>query len=189
MVVEDILSGIDKEEDARVEHAQPLDAPEPLPLPGQAAPGSGWLLAAVLVIVVGIAVLVVAWWVFYRGGQNPFFPAPSLSLPAAPAVILPAPAAVSPPPPTPLLISPKLEDSDQDGLTDADEARLGSDPTLPDTDSDGLSDYDELVVFGTNPRSVDSDADGYRDGDEVRNGYNPKGPGRLLDLEGALQKK
>lgn len=41
-------------------------------------------------------------------------------------------------------------DSDRDGLTDAQEALLGTDPGNPDTDGDGISDFDE-VAAGTDP--------------------------------------
>ena len=48
-----------------------------------------------------------------------------------------------------------------------------------DSDQDGLSDADEINVYGTNPLKSDTDGDGYLDGDEVNNGYNPLGEGRL----------
>jgi hypothetical protein len=80
-------------------------------------------------------------------------------------------------------------DSDRDGLPDAQETERGTDVLLPDTDGDGLTDYDEVSVFGTDPKNSDTDTDGYRDGDEVASGYNPKGAGKLLDLQGALNKK
>lgn len=41
-------------------------------------------------------------------------------------------------------------DSDADGLTDAEEARLGTDPQNPDTDADGIPDYIE-VTNSTDP--------------------------------------
>lgn len=41
-------------------------------------------------------------------------------------------------------------DSDGDGLTDAEEARLGTDPTRPDSDGDGYLDGDE-VAEGSDP--------------------------------------
>ncbi|MEA1784603.1 gliding motility-associated C-terminal domain-containing protein [Arenibacter sp. GZD96] len=43
-----------------------------------------------------------------------------------------------------------IVDSDGDGLTDGEEAVLGTDPNNPDTDGDGISDGDE-VLNGTNP--------------------------------------
>lgn len=41
-----------------------------------------------------------------------------------------------------------------------------------DSDQDGLSDIDE-VRYGSNPKSADSDLDGFIDGDEVKNGFDP----------------
>lgn len=46
-------------------------------------------------------------------------------------------------------VDPNL-DSDEDGLTDAEEAELGTDPDAADSDEDGFSDADE-VEAGTNP--------------------------------------
>jgi hypothetical protein len=51
------------------------------------------------------------------------------------------------------------------------------DPNL-DTDNDSLSDIDE-AKYGTDPNNPDTDGDGYKDGDEVKGGYNPKGAGKL----------
>jgi len=47
-----------------------------------------------------------------------------------------------------------------------------------DSDKDGLTDADEMR-YGTDPLKSDTDGDGFKDGDEVKAGYNPKGPGRL----------
>ena len=47
-----------------------------------------------------------------------------------------------------------------------------------DSDNDGLSDKDE-AVYGTDPKRADTDGDGYLDGDEIKNGYNPLGEGKL----------
>lgn len=60
-----------------------------------------------------------------------------------------------------------VTDSDGDGLTDEEEAALGTDPALADTDGDGLGDGEEVDTYGTNPLVVDSDGDGLSDGDEV----------------------
>jgi len=58
-------------------------------------------------------------------------------------------------------------DDDGDGLTDSQEAGLGTDPRDYDTDNDSLSDRDEVVVRASNPLEVDTDGDGLSDGDEV----------------------
>ena len=74
-----------------------------------------------------------------------------------------------------------------EGLTSEEPAVIGEENTLVpeevavdlDSDQDGLSDADEINVYGTNPLKSDTDGDGYLDGDEVKNGYNPLGDGRL----------
>lgn len=85
----------------------------------------------------------------------------------------------------PLAPNPALVDSDQDGLTDAQEFEQGTNPRLVDSDNDGLSDWEEVAIFGTDPLNRDTDSDTYLDGEEVQNGYNPNGPGKLLDFEKA----
>ena len=61
-------------------------------------------------------------------------------------------------------------DSDGDGLSDGEEARLGTNPLLADTDGDGLSDYMEVKVFGTDPKNADTDGDGLTDALELATG-------------------
>lgn len=50
-----------------------------------------------------------------------------------------------------------------------------------DSDQDGLSDAEEKT-YGTNPQVADTDGDGYSDGAEVKSGYDPlkKSPGDKL---------
>ena len=55
-----------------------------------------------------------------------------------------------------------------------------------DTDGDGLTDKEEALL-GTNNQVVDSDGDGYNDLVEIKNLYNPAGPGELIDNQ-AIQK-
>ncbi|MEP7359440.1 MAG: NEW3 domain-containing protein, partial [Anaerolineales bacterium] len=57
-------------------------------------------------------------------------------------------------------------DQDKDGLSTADELKLGTDPLNPDTDGDGLLDGEE-VVWGSNALVADSDGDTLADGQEV----------------------
>jgi len=72
-------------------------------------------------------------------------------------------------------------DTDQDGLTDSEEAKLGTDPNNPDSDGDGLTDGDEVVRYKTEPLNADSDGDGFTDGEEVQGGYNPLGSGKCTN--------
>jgi hypothetical protein len=81
--------------------------------------------------------------------------------------------------PTPA--STETVDTDQDGITDADESSLyGTDPTIADTDGDGVLDGQE-VANGTDPLTADqsvepagdADGDGLLDGDEAAYGTDP----------------
>jgi RHS repeat-associated protein len=60
-----------------------------------------------------------------------------------------------------------IVDSDGDGLSDSEEAALGTNPNVADTDGDGLDDGEEVRTLLTNPLDADSDSDGLTDGDEV----------------------
>ena len=57
-------------------------------------------------------------------------------------------------------------DTDGDGLTDSEEAALGTDPNNPDSDGDGINDGDE-VAAGTDPTNADTDGDGVPDGEDA----------------------
>ncbi|MBL9118735.1 MAG: hypothetical protein JNL80_02330 [Phycisphaerae bacterium] len=64
-------------------------------------------------------------------------------------------------------------DDDNDGLSDTQEATLGTDPLIADTDGDGISDGVEVNTFSTDPLDTDSDNDGVPDGVEVTQGTQP----------------
>jgi len=68
------------------------------------------------------------------------------------------------------------KDTDGDGLSDADEARYGTNPNKPDTDGDGLLDGEEVHRYKTDPRVKDTDDGGISDGVEVLHGTNPLDP-------------
>ncbi len=51
--------------------------------------------------------------------------------------------------------------------------------TTPDADNDGLSDADE-AKDGTDPKNPDTDGDGFFDGAEVQKGFDPLGPGNAV---------
>ncbi len=70
-------------------------------------------------------------------------------------------------------------DSDGDGLTDDEEASLGTDPLNPDTDGDGVNDGDE-AANGTDPLNPDTDGDGVNDGSDA----DPLDPASDTDGDG-----
>ncbi len=63
-------------------------------------------------------------------------------------------------------------DTDGDGLTDDEEANLGTDPVNADTDGDGVQDGGEINA-GTDPLLADTDGDGFTDGEELDLGSDP----------------
>lgn len=99
---------------------------------------------------------------------------PQVEKPATP-VATPMPATPVPATPEPATPEPTVDpnvDTDGDGLTDAEEAELGTDPNNPDTDEDGISDGDEVNVWGTDPLNPDTDGDLLYDGGELIYGTN-----------------
>jgi hypothetical protein len=65
-------------------------------------------------------------------------------------------------------VAPPEQDPDGDGLSTEDEIVIGSDPNDADTDDDGLSDYEEASgAFNSDPTAADTDGDGLDDGAEA----------------------
>jgi len=91
------------------------------------------------------------------------------------------------------VVTLQVGDEDADGLSDPEEAELGTDPTVVDSDGDGLTDFEEVHGTGplaewapTDPMDADSDDDGIGDGDEVtgaRSGGVPLDP-NAADTDG-----
>jgi parallel beta-helix repeat protein len=54
-------------------------------------------------------------------------------------------------------------DSDQDGISDAEELQFGSDPEHADSDGDGIDDRTEIYELGSSPSTWDTDGDGLED--------------------------
>ncbi len=76
-------------------------------------------------------------------------------------------------------------DTDRDGVTDVDEAKLGTDPNSPDSDGDGLTDGEE-VNLGTDPTKKDTDGDGRDDKTEIDQNTDPTVSDELCDtIEGS----
>lgn len=67
-------------------------------------------------------------------------------------------------------------DSDEDGISNIDEIKLGSSPSSEDTDMDGLDDGYEMNILKTNPIKADTDDDGLNDYEETQLGLNPLKP-------------
>lgn len=68
--------------------------------------------------------------------------------------------------------NPNKADSDGDGVKDAGEEDLGTDPLVADTDGDGLTDGQEKDL-GSDGTMEDTDADGYTDYEESLAGSSP----------------
>ncbi len=66
-------------------------------------------------------------------------------------------------------------DTDKDGLSDSDEAVIGTNPNLADSDSDGLNDLQEYSLH-IDPLNADGDDDRLNDFAEVQLGTNPINP-------------
>lgn len=67
-------------------------------------------------------------------------------------------------------------DSDEDGISNIDEIRLGTSPSSDDTDMDNLNDGYEVNILKTNPIKADTDDDGLDDYEETQLGLNPLKP-------------
>ena len=84
-------------------------------------------------------------------------------------------------------------DSDEDGLPDFFELKIGTAIDNADTDNDGLTDYQEFVIVGTDPTifdsaeegtsdaDYDSDGDGLSNIDEITRTTDPRDPDTDMD--------
>jgi len=208
--------GISSEIDAK---KAGLSAAEELPVSSKGKILKVILVALLIILLIGLGYLV---YIKFLTGQNteetPIItetkvatttpiatttvvtPATTTPVSQEPIVATTTPLATTTPPVTSLL------DTDADGLTDEEEAVLGTNINLKDTDGDGLSDYDEVKIYNTSAKKVDTDADGlsdyeevkiystdplkadtdgdgHNDGEEVKNGYNPLGAGKMTDVQ------
>jgi hypothetical protein len=97
-------------------------------------------------------------------------PIPATPMPATPVPATPVPTAEPTVEPTAAPTEAPVDDgtdTDEDGLTDVEEAALGTDPANPDTDEDGITDGDEVNVWGSDPLNLDTDGDTLYDGGEL----------------------
>lgn len=77
-------------------------------------------------------------------------------------------------------------DLDGDGLTNRQEVNYGTRPDLADSDNDGVSDADEINLHNTDASDADTDLDGMHDGYEITYGLNPSdaADGSTTDSDG-----
>jgi len=157
-----------------------------------------WFKMAVIAII-AVIIILIGYLVYSRffgqtkalsGNETPIVnqvnPSGGQAAPSVPVVQTPVvvqatvtPLTTLPPVTVTSTVATSTLDSDNDGLTDAEEKIYGTNPNLPDTDNDGLTDYEEVKIYHTDPLNPDTDGDGFKDGQEVKSGYNPNGPGRL----------
>ena len=63
-------------------------------------------------------------------------------------------------------------DIDEDGLSNLDELKNGTDAHNPDTDNDGLNDGKEVKEIHSDPLNEDTDGDTLKDGDDIALGFS-----------------
>ncbi len=85
-------------------------------------------------------------------------------------------------------------DPDNDGLTNIDEYKVGTDPNNKDSDGDGLADGDEVHVFSSNPLDAHTAKDPkYTDTDFFKGGYDIQHPDtkftdqQIVDISAKMQ--
>ena len=118
-------------------------SPSATSLPSQSGSSSSrawlWVLGVCLVVAAVVGVLVLR----YRDSEDllsdTLVPAPRQQASQAPLDQVGEPPVLAP-------------DADGDGLSDEEEARLGTNPRSHDTDGDGTSDREEAMIFKTDPK-------------------------------------
>jgi hypothetical protein len=126
-------------------------------------------MVLILAGIAGVVILVLVGWRVYR---SPVTPATNKNIAGEQTTIEKEKEVAAARAAEPVARPTDSLDSDQDGLYDSEEVRLGTNPNLADTDQDGLNDFDE-IIRGTNPLKADTDGDGVKDGDEIKQKRNP----------------
>jgi len=185
----------------RIDRVETGGVPTPPPMPGEPSKSSGkgpktFLIIGIIVVVIALIVFGVWYWL-NQANQNLEISGNNLiesteeviettvekeTVPEINTTVPVIPETVETEVSLPEEEAPADLDTDGDGLTDKEEAELGTDPDKVDTDDDDLFDREEVKVYKTDPLNPDTDGDGYLDGAEVKAGYNPRGEGELLDI-------
>lgn len=74
------------------------------------------------------------------------------------------------------------EDFDEDGLSNVEEVKAGTNPANEDSDEDGLLDGKEANTHKTDPAKKDTDGDGASDGKEIEVGTDPLSAQSSFDM-------
>lgn len=161
--------------------SEPVTQALPTPV-AMEKPSRSWIRVVLfLAVLAGLGAGV--YFFIIKGGLFLFkFNQEAMTVPQAQTLPLPPTVPEMPPSPPPPPPPQAPLDSDGDGLTDEDEAGLGTEPLTADTDGDGLLDNEEVRIYKSDPLNSDTDNDSFKDGDEVKAGYNPIGSGRLFQV-------
>jgi hypothetical protein len=182
--VEDIFDKVDAGALAQPP-VQPVASVQPMMAAPAAAAGGSKVILLTVIIIIAVAVLGSGGYFGYTylfANKAATTTTTTTAEPITPATETPSAPAVQPEVP---VANVAQFDTDKDGLSDAEEIKLGTNPNKNDTDADGLFDADEVNVYKTDPLKSDTDGDSYLDGAEVLSGFNPNGPGKLLDFDKA----
>lgn len=122
--------------------------------------------AAAVVVIVLVIGLFARTYIGSTETERPVFqPGQSGEEEASPNIFTPTPIQPSAVPVT--ATTDLTGDDDEDGLTNGEEAELGTLVDRADSDRDGLDDGDEVNIHQTDPWNPDTDLDGLMDGDEI----------------------
>jgi len=176
---EDIFAGMDEQQDTRSGRAGSRETAGTASSRGSA----GTVIGIIIVIMLLVALVAgAAWWFFIREDTivqtpPPFVPEdiiietpPTLPTDAAPPALQQPPTGITTEDPT------STEEMPPEDPVIPESVAIQA----PDTDNDGLTDPEE-AVFATSIVLSDSDGDTFSDGSEVQNGYDPFVVGAQLD--------
>jgi len=145
--------------------------------PKERVPWKKWSLWVLIAVLIGSAIVGIAWVVQQRIQPPDVTIPPVATTPSTPPETTSPPATPTPPVvATPPVVTPVTPVPDTSKPTPP--PSTGQDVALSnavDNDKDGLSDEEESIL-GTDSTVADTDGDTYQDGTEVKNLYSPNDP-------------